>query len=385
MNGVWRLGRIAGIEIGLHYTWLIAFALVTLTLALSFFPTLYPEWAPWLDWLVAVLAALLLFGTVLVHELAHSLVARSRGLPVQGIALFVFGGVSLMPEEPATARDEFLLAVAGPASSLAIAALFWGLWRWLVPAGTPLAGLLHYLWLVNLLLALFNLLPGFPLDGGRVLRALLWALTGSYERATLWATGVGQGFALLLTGSGILLVFLGNLIGGLWLALIGWFLNDAAQSARVQVGLRALLQRARVRDIMTTELPLAAPDLSVRAFVVEYAVRRGHRAAIVVEDGRLAGIVTLTDVGRVPPEDWDRVPVRAIMRRPPLVVAHPDENLWLVLERLGRYDIDQVPVVEGDRVVGWLTRAAVLRYLHLRSTLGTARPEAVLPEERRVA
>ncbi|MDO8750071.1 MAG: site-2 protease family protein, partial [Dehalococcoidia bacterium] len=231
MRPSFRLGRIAGVEIGVHYTWLFAFALIAWSLAAGFFPISFPGWSPVAYWATGVAAALLLFVSVLLHELAHSFVAKAKGLPVRGITLFIFGGVSNIGGEAAKAKDEFVIAIVGPLTSLVLAGFFWLLYSVLMNTsrlwsgqGEPLAATLFYLSLINLMLAAFNLLPGFPLDGGRVLRSILWGTTGSLAKATRIAASVGQAFGWLLIAWGVYQVLGGNYLGGLWIAFIGWFL-----------------------------------------------------------------------------------------------------------------------------------------------------------------
>jgi Zn-dependent protease len=218
-----RLGRAAGIDVGIHYTWLFAFALIAWSLAAGYFPSTAPALATTTYWLLGVAAALALFASVLIHEFSHSLVALARGLRVHSITLFIFGGVSNIAGEAERAIDEFLIAVVGPLSSFVLAGVFWAAGRTAVLDGTPLGAFIGYLASVHLILGLFNLVPGFPLDGGRVLRSILWASTGSLRRATQIASYVGQGFGFLLIFWGVSRLLGGDVFGGIWTAFIGWF------------------------------------------------------------------------------------------------------------------------------------------------------------------
>ncbi|MDD5082289.1 MAG: site-2 protease family protein [Dehalococcoidales bacterium] len=223
MKGAIKIGRIAGIEISVHYTWILAFLLFTWLLASAFFPQSYPNWSAAAYWITGALAALLLFISVLIHEIAHSLVAKARGLPVKGITLFIFGGVSNIESEPDKPKVEFAMSIVGPLSSLVLAGILYGIFL-LVPAqDSPLGAILRYLAIANAWLAAFNILPGFPLDGGRVLRSIIWGATGNLVRATNIATTVGQVFAWLFIGFGVFQLLAGNFLGGLWIAIIGWF------------------------------------------------------------------------------------------------------------------------------------------------------------------
>src|SRR5215212_10989162 len=252
MESSFRIARIRGIDIGVHYTWLLAFGLVSWSLAGGYFPQNYPGWGRNLYWTVGILAALMLFVSVLIHELSHSFVAQARGLQVHSITLFIFGGVSNIASESEDPQDEFLVAVVGPVSSLALAGLFWVGAR-VVPNDTsPLDAVLHYLFTVNLMLAVFNILPGFPLDGGRVLRAILWGTTKSMVRGTVIASVVGQVVAFLFIGYGIWQVFIDrDFLSGVWIGFIGWFLNSAAEATRRQVQVQEGFRGVKVGSVMT--------------------------------------------------------------------------------------------------------------------------------------
>jgi Zn-dependent protease len=370
MQGSLKLGRLGGIEIGVHYSWLFAFALIAWSLAVGYYPAHYRDWTPSTYWLLGTLSALGLFASVLIHELSHSFVALARGHGVRGITLFIFGGVSQLEGEPEAPRDEFLISLVGPLTSFALAGVFWAATRLLAAGDSPLGGMLAYLTVINLLLGGFNLLPGFPLDGGRILRSAIWGATGDAARATRIASYVGQGFGFLFIFLGVSQVLRGNFLGGLWIAFIGWFLNGAAESVRQERALREGLQGVRVGDVMNRELPVASPRMTVEELVLEHVLRRGQRALLVLEDGRLAGIVSITDAKEVPPAAWATTPVAAVMTRPPLktvsATIHLDEALRLLVDG----SLNQLPVVERDRPVGLLGRADVLRFLQLRATLG---------------
>ena len=370
MESSFKLTRIRGIDVGVHYTWLLAFALVSWSLAAGYFPQNYPGWGRGLYWTVGVAAALMLFGSVLAHELCHAFVAQARGLPVHGITLFIFGGVTNITSESENARDEFLVAVVGPLSSLALAGLFWLAARAVPNDRSPLDASLTYLALVNFTLAIFNILPGFPLDGGRVLRAILWGVMGSISRATRIASLVGQGLALLFIGYGFVQILEGDFFGGLWIGFIGWFLNSAADATRRQVRIQEGFRGVRVDQLMQPNPPAVSPGLPVRVLVDEYILRHGVRALPVALDGRIVGLVSLTDVKRLPPDEWDRNAVGAIMTRPPLKVVGPREEAGRALQLLADQDVNQLLVVENGAVVGLLSRGDVMRFLRLREELG---------------
>jgi Zn-dependent protease len=273
MQGGLRLGTLAGIEIRIHYTWLFAFVLIAWSLAQGYFPISNAGLGGGTYWILGIASALLLFGSVLVHELGHSLLAGARGLHVDSITLFIFGGVSSITKEASTARDEFLIAVVGPVTSLVLAGLFWLLGQ-LLPPASAVAAVTSYLAFTNLLLAGFNIVPGFPLDGGRVLRSILWGATGNLPRATRIASYVGQAVAFGMIGWGVSRLLGGDVFGGLWTAFIGWFLNSGAEASRQQQTVRAVLDGVLVTAVMDTSAPVAEPSLSVHDFVCEHTLRQ---------------------------------------------------------------------------------------------------------------
>ncbi|MDI3338921.1 MAG: site-2 protease family protein [Sphaerobacter sp.] len=373
MEASFKLGRIRGIQIGIHFSWLIVFGLLAYSLAAGFLPSLYRGWSAAQYWTVGALAALLLFASVLAHELGHSFVAQSKGIPVRAITLFIFGGVAQISRESQTARDEFQIAIAGPAVSLVIGATSLALW-WLTRGTTDfLAAMLLYLGLANLILVGFNLIPGFPLDGGRVFRATVWAITGNLERATRIAAAVGVGIGYLFILGGIFYVFVVP-ITGIWLIAIGWFLQNAAEQSYRQMRIERAFAHVKVGSIMDPHPVVVRPDITLAELVERYILARNVRGVPVVEDGRLVGIITLTDLRDVRREDWDRATVRAYMTpMDKLVTLAPDSPLDQALQALAEHDIHQIPVVEGTILVGLLTRSAVIRYLQLREEL----PEVV--------
>jgi Zn-dependent protease/CBS domain-containing protein len=369
MESSFKLGRIAGIQIGIHYTWLLIFALVTWSLAQGYFPDNNPGWAETTYWLVGAVSALALFASVLVHELSHSFMARARGVEVDSITLFIFGGVSNLKSESEEPQDEFLIAVVGPLTSFVLAGVFWAVDRWLVLGNTPFGAMLGYLTMVNVLVGIFNLLPGFPLDGGRVLRSIIWGASGSLRKATRIASAVGQGFGFLLIFWGVWQMFGGAFFNGLWTAFIGWFLNNAAELTRRQQVQREDLQGVSVASLMNREPPIAPPGMSVREFVFEHVLRRGERAALLADSGRLLGIASISDAKKVPQEEWDATPLGRIMTPAPLTTIAPETELSKALELLVGGELNQLPVIRDGMLVGLLSRADVLRFLQLRDEL----------------
>ena len=372
MGPGWKVGRLAGIEISLHPSWLIIAFLLTYSLAVARFPIEFEGWSTAMYWVVAAATALLFFASVLAHELSHALVARRFGHRVAGITLFIFGGVTTMEADSRSAREEALIAVAGPATSLAIGVLF--VVADLLVAQPQVGALVGWLGFINILLGLFNLIPGFPMDGGRVLRAGLWKLRGDRLVATRNAATVGRIFAYGLIGFGVFVAFSSDIFSGLWLALIGWFLSNAAEATATQAGVERTLFGVRVRDAIDVAPPSVSPNQSVASLVNEHLLRGEDRAFLVRhDDGGLAGIVTLTDVRRLGREQWEGARVTDIMTRyGDLAVTRPEVPLLDALRLLQERDVGQLPVVDEDgrRPVGLVSRRGILRLLEARMKLG---------------
>jgi Zn-dependent protease/CBS domain-containing protein len=369
-----RIGRILGIPIYLHPSWFIIFALITVSLATQF-ANQHPRWSQAQHWSLGVLTSLLFFGSVLFHELSHSVVALHYRIPVASITLFVFGGVARISREPSRARQEFNIAVAGPVSSYMLAAGFWLLGR-AFPSSEMLTALAGWLAWINAWLATFNLAPGFPLDGGRILRAVVWGRTGDYTRATRAASRGGQLLAYFMIVAGIWQSLTSNFVGGLWLAFIGWFLLTAAQESYAQVAIRGALEGLRAADIMSQELPAMGRATSLEDYFHEM-LRTGRRCHLVMEDGELQGLMTVHALNRVPREDWAVTSVQAAMvPRAQIRLAAPEEPVLALLERMQSEDINQMPVVADSgspgagRVVGIVTRDSILRVIRTRTEMG---------------
>jgi Zn-dependent protease/CBS domain-containing protein len=382
MKSSFRLFRIAGIDIGIHFSWVLIFVLIATTLALGFFKEALPNVSAATQWAAGVLAALALFASVLVHELAHSLVAQARGIPVRSITLFIFGGVSNLEQEPEKPGVEFVMAIVGPVTSLVIGLAFW-LAYWVTQAGNVVnlftfpttgynnvwAATLYYLAYINVLLAAFNILPGFPLDGGRVLRSIVWGATGNLVRATNVAATVGRIFGWGFIALGVFLLFTGNPIGGIWIAFIGWFLSSAAETNRAEVTMRERLSGIKVKDAMVQSQDTILPQTSVAELVQGVFNQRYHRAVPVCEDNRTVGIVTVSDVKGLPQEKWSTTPVGQIMTRGPLYSVSPDDDLNTALKLIAQHDLNQVLVMDKGQCSGMLSRAEIIRYLQLTQEL----------------
>ena len=373
MGTGWKVGRLAGVELAIHPSLLVIAAIVTFSLAFQL-TAQFREWPEALHWSVAALTAALFFVSVLAHELSHAIVARRFGLKVEGITLFIFGGVTSIEEDTRSPRQEALVAVAGPLTSLAIGGVLLGA---NVAIGQPLAAaVLEWLGFINVLLGLFNLIPGFPMDGGRVLRAILWRWRGDRLVATRAAAHVGRAFAYILIGIGVFLALQpgASVIGGLWLALIGWFLSNAADATLAQAGVERSLQGVRVRDAMESAPPSVSPNESVAELVNDRILRGTERSFLVRhDDGGLAGLVTLGDVRRLTRDQWVGARVTDIMTRyADLATIGPEVPLVDALRVLEQHEVGQLPVVEEDgrRPVGLVTRQGILRLLEARLKLG---------------
>ncbi len=369
-----KLGRIFGIEIGIHYSWFIIAWLITTSLAARF-RSVNKDWSSNVVWGAAVITAILFFLSLLAHELSHSLVARGHKLPVKRITLFALGGVSLIEKEAADAKTEFLIAIVGPLTSLVLGGVLVLLataagGKLDVAPRTPGLAILLWLGVTNLLLGLFNPLPGFPLDGGRVLRALAWWITGSMERATRFAARTGQFIALLFIGFGIYQFFRGADLGGLWIAFIGWFLLQAAGASYQEVELKSALAGMHAGDLMSRDCAAAPGPTSVQDFVDEFLLRTGRRCFFVTVQDRIAGMITPHEVRALDRSLWPITPVQQIMI--PLEKLHavaPETEVMEALEVMAREDLNQLPVVSDHRVEGMLSRGNILEALRSRREL----------------
>ena len=369
-----NVGRIFGIQFRLHYTWFIIFVLVTVSLSWQLFPALYPGWSGLTYWLIGIVTSLLFFASVVAHELSHSLIARFYGIPVSSITLFIFGGVAQITREAARPGVEFKMAVAGPVCSLVIGGLFALLWLITQDVIEPVAALAFWLAQINVVLALFNLIPGFPLDGGRVFRSIMWRLTGNYRRSTQVAVRVGQGVGYLFILVGILVTFLRPFgmgwFSGLWLVFIGWFLANAASASYRQVKWRDGLRGFSASQVMTSVYPVVPLNITVGQLIYGYLFAGGHPFFMVVDEGRLEGMITLENIKSVPRQNWEVTPVKDIMTAADkLNVASPNQDALSVLEQMEDSEINQIAVVSGSRIIGLITRDNLIRFLHLRSEL----------------
>lgn len=396
LPGGLRLGHVAGIEITVDWSLLIIFGLITFTLAVGVFPGWHPDWSATLSWATALAAAVLFFASVLIHELSHALVGRVHGVVIRRITLFMFGGMAQMENEPPTWRAELVMAIAGPLASLGLGFTFLWLAAFIsgpldvdpdkpqeaLAALAPLPTLLVWLGPVNIILAIFNLVPGFPMDGGRVLRAILWAVTGNLRLATHRASQAGQGFAWLLMATGFAMLlgvrvpFLGGgFLSGLWLALIGWFLNNAAIMSYRQLLMRESLADVPAARLMQTRFTRIDPQMRVSTLVDEHLMPSGQRAFPVEQDGRFVGMISLHDLRKRPRAAWDRTTVGEIMTPATAIVAlAPRQGAMEALALLAQRDLNQLPVVEDGKLLGLIRREDILRWLSVHGEPALAEP-----------
>jgi Zn-dependent protease len=371
-----RIGSILGIPIYLHASWLLIFALITYSLAMQF-TQLHPQWSTTRHWTVGILTSLLFFASVLFHELSHSVVAMHYKIRVVSITLFIFGGVARIGREPSKAIQEFNIAIAGPLSSYFLCAFFFGL-TLLSPYSDAIGALGLWLAQINFAVATFNLLPGFPLDGGRIFRAAVWGITKDFTRATRIASISGQlvAYGMILVGAWFAAAK-GDWQSGLWLACIGFYLQSAARDSIAQMAIRETLAGLRASDVMNNEVPTINRNTSLEEYSAE-VLRTGRRCHLVVTEDRLVGMMNVQALNSVPRDEWAINSVQAVMiPRERISWAAPEEPLLRLLERLLAADINQMPVVsvsgEDDaQVIGMVTRDSILRVMQTRAELGTA-------------
>jgi len=369
-----KIGRILGIPIYLHASWVIIFFLITFSLAMQFTQE-HPRWSATQHWTIGIVTSLLFFASVLFHELAHSVVAQYYKIQVVSITLFIFGGVARIGREPSKAIQEFNIAVAGPLASFFLYGVFYGLTR-IFPYSEMLGALAAWLAFINVRLASFNLIPGFPLDGGRIFRAIVWGSTKNYVRATRIAGTSGKLVAYGIILYGAWHAMRGEWSAGLWLVFIGWFLLNAAQESVAQVAIRETLAGLSAADVMSHEVPAVEGHITLEEYGAE-VLRTGRRCHLVLHDGRLVGMMNVHTLNAVPRNEWAHNSVQsAMIPREKILWTSPDEPLLRLLERLLSADVNQMPVVSGSgdgapQIVGMVTRDSILRVMQTRSELGS--------------
>jgi Zn-dependent protease/predicted transcriptional regulator len=375
LRGGIPIGKAFGISLRLHYSWFFIFALVTWALAAAYFPTVYPTWSLSARITAGLITSVLFFASVLVHELMHSIVAQRQGIPVQSITLFIFGGVSQITSEPKQPRDEFRMAIVGPLSSLVIGGILLGVYyQWgSVDTFTVqfITAIAYWLGYINLVLGIFNLIPGFPLDGGRVLRSLIWWRSHNLRSATRIASNIGRIVGFIFIFVGIYLIFRGNWVNGIWLALIGWFLESAAVGSYQQLLMQEMLKGHVASEVMSSDCVVVPPDMTIDHLVNGNILTSGRRCFPVGSGSQIMGLMTLHNVKEVPREQWSIETVKEAMTPfDKLKWVRPDEELSSVLRILTEDNVNQVPVVQNNEIVGMVSRENLLNFVHVRSRLG---------------
>lgn len=373
MRGNISLGKVFGIPLRLHYTWFIIFAWVTFLIMFYVLDQTYPIGQ---RLVLGILTSLLFFASIVTHELAHSIVAIRNHIPVREITLFVFGGVSQITKEATHPRAELSIALVGPLTSLALAGIFYGLHFLLAGAQQVLAaGSMWWLAFINVALAIFNLIPGFPLDGGRIFRALMWHRTNDYHRATRIAARVGQGIAYAFVAGGIALIvfFPRYWLNGIWLVFIGWFLSNAARTSYQQVLLRDALMGITARQVTNYDCPLIPPHMNLTELVEQYVLPTGRSCFLVSWGAELQGMVTPQQIKKVPRSRWATTSVQDIMiPAGRLKVAYADQDLLSALQQMNGESANHIAVMEAGKVVGLISREDVTRFLQTRAEFGTS-------------
>jgi Zn-dependent protease/CBS domain-containing protein len=386
-----RIGKIFGINIHIDWSWLLIFGLVSWSLA-STFGQIHADWTTSTQWGMALTAALLFFMSVLAHELAHSLVARARGVPVRNITLFMFGGVSNIQREPSSPLGELLITIVGPLTSFFLGAIFLLLGTGSIALGNvndmnatallsqlgPVSTILIWLGSINILVGLFNLIPGFPLDGGRVVRSILWGITDDLNKATRWASRMGQAVAwiFIFVGMSMLIgvqipLLGGGFINGIWLIFIGWFLQNAAVQSYRKVVIQDILEDVPVKRIMNTDVAAISANTTIEDLVNHYIMQTDHQAFIAFDGEKMVGLVTIDDIRKLEPESRKRIMVRDVMTpSQKMLVVAPEEEAAEAFQRLQTKDIRQLPVVHENKIVGMLRRKDIIRWLQLQSQFG---------------
>jgi Zn-dependent protease/predicted transcriptional regulator len=371
------LFKVAGVQIAIDYSWLIIFALVLWSLSAGYFPALHPGNTYIEYWIVGLVATLLFFASIVTHELSHAVVANRLGQPVERISLFIFGGMAHLGHEPTSARDELKIAAAGPITSFVLGAFFLAIPRvfGLDESLSMWASVFNYLGFINFALGLFNLLPGFPLDGGRILRAVLWQRSGDFRQATASASEWGKGIAYGLIFLGALQIFAGALIGGIWLIFIALFLKGAASSSYQSLVIEQVLGSLHVSDLMVRDPITIDAETTVADVINDHFMRHGHGGYPVIRDNHVVGLISLGQIRDCPAGERASKRVSEIMRPlDPAIVIAPTAPVSNALRQMAESDSGRLLVMEQDRLIGLITRSAIAHFIMLRSQLGFAPP-----------
>jgi Zn-dependent protease/predicted transcriptional regulator len=383
LSSGFAIGRVRGIEIRVHWSWVLIFALLVWTLSEGLFDTVFEQWPADRRWAAGIASTMLFFASVLLHELSHALVAQRYGMQVPSITLFIFGGVSNLAGEMESARQEFRIAIAGPLMSWVLAVVFAGLWLLTTPAG--ISAIFGYLAAINGLLGIFNLLSGFPLDGGRVFRSILWARSKDLMQATRIASRVGVLIAYAMIGVGLVNVFVFGLLGGVWYVLVGIFLKSASEGSYMSLVVEQTLEDVDVSSAMRPRPDLVSESEEIGPLIDRRVLTNAERAFLVERGGVFAGLVTVSDLVKVPRERWAETRVGAVMIPIDRVITiEPSATLVAGLRLMQEHDVHQLPVVEDGAIVGMLTRGDVINRIQLRTAFAPSDSDASSHSLRRV-
>jgi len=367
------LFKLLGFEVGIDWSWIIIAILILWSLSTGFFPMYYKNLSTEMYWMMGLVGAAGLFLSIIFHEFCHSMMARRYGMPMKGITLFIFGGVAQMEDEPPSPKAEFMVAIVGPLSSLAIGLIFYGIYIFGKSAGLPepVNGVVGYLAFINGILAGFNIIPAFPLDGGRVLRSILWGLKKNLKWATRVSSWIGTGFGILLIVLGIVNVLRGNFVGGMWWLLIGMFLHGAAKSAYQQLIMRKALEGEPLTKLMKTDPVTVPASVSLKEFVEDYVYRHHYKMFPVMDNSnKLAGCITTKQLKEVPKENWDQKKVADLaMQCSPENSVDSKEDAMRALSKMKSYSASRLMVTEGDHLLGIISLKDMLEHLSLKAEL----------------
>lgn len=365
-----KLFKVFGIEIRLDYSWFIIFALFAYFFGFYYFPSYLPGLNKGLLALITIVTVIVFFMSVLIHEISHSLVARRRGTPVERITLFLFGGMAQIEKEPKTPYSEFIMAIAGPVASFILAGIFGLIWfftRDIRPIAVPVG----YLAVINLVLGVFNMLPGYPLDGGRVLRSIIWKVSGNLKHATFVASTAGRVLGFMIIAGGIYFIFTGYLLNGIWLSFIGWFLQSSAQMSYRQLIIETSIKGIKVKDVINEDVVYVLKDITLQELVDDYFMKYRFGRFPVIEDKetqKLIGIISLHDVKEVPREKWPEVRAGDIVKS-----VSDNEKVSLstrisdAIKKMGKYNLGHLVVMSDSKLRGIITKSDVMRYINIHS------------------
>jgi len=366
MGGTISLGKILGIRFQIHFSWFIIFILVSVFLTLQVFPDSLPGQEQYVYWIMGLVTAVLFFSSVLVHEMAHSLVGQAHGIPIKNITLFIFGGAAQSTREAETPGAEFKMAIAGPVMSLLIAGVFGLIYLALEKSVEQVAAVALWLAWINLVLAVFNLLPGFPLDGGRVFRSIMWRLSGNYKRSTVIASYVGRGVGFLIIIGGIVIIAMTrDILAGIWLALIGWFIEGAARSSYHQLNLQQMLKGFTVSQVMEGDCLEVPMETTIGEFADNHAYKNRGSCVLLTDNGQIKAVVELKKAGASAGRDREKTKLKdfaTIVEE--LGATSLDENLLSIAQQMNEKSIHQIPVYDGGKIIGLVTLERIIAFVN---------------------